>query len=86
MSKRSKDYEEPNQYTTKAMRDYLGQMSKLAFGSRGKWKKLCNQLGLNIYGIKEQMEAIVEYRKSILAENKSKKVGSRKTGGGLGDT
>ena len=79
MSKRSKDYEEANQYTTKHMRDYLSGLSLIAFGSRGKWKKLCNQLGLNIYGIKEQMEAIVKYKQERLEYVKREKVRSRQT-------
>lgn len=69
MSKKSKDYEDANQYTTKVMRTHLGDLSLLAFGARGKWKKLCNQLGLSIFGIKEQMERIIEFKNKQLMES-----------------
>lgn len=80
MSNRSDNDGEWNQYTTKAMRDHLGNLSKIAFGSRGRWKKLCNELGLNIHSIKEQMEAIVKYKVERLEHVKRERDGARNTG------
>ena len=54
--------EEVNCYVRKEMRTYLGDLSKIAFGSRGKWRKLADRLALTVDKIKEQMEAIVNYR------------------------
>lgn len=79
MSNKTNEYEEANQYTTKAMRDHLSDLSLLAFGARGKWKKLCNQLGLSIYGIKEQMEVIIEHKRQYLESIKRQEVRPRET-------
>lgn len=72
MSKPSKDYEIPNQYARREMRQYLSGLSEVAFGARGKWKKLCTQLGLDIFQIKEQMETIVNYMKENVVNETTK--------------
>lgn len=55
-------------YTRKEMRKYLGNLSLIAFGSRGKWQKLAADLGLSIDSVKEQMEAIVNYMQQRFQE------------------
>ena len=74
---------EANQYVRKEMRTHLGNLSKIAFGARGKWKKLCNQLGLTVDEILEQMEAIVKYKIERLEHVKKDQNAARETGGGL---
>ena len=48
-----------NLYCRKEERTELGDLSKLAFGARGKWKKIATQYGLEIHEIKEQMQRMI---------------------------
>jgi len=56
-------------YTTKEEREELAKLSMLAFGARGRWKKLADSLGITKDGIKEQMKAIIQYRYQVVAQS-----------------
>lgn len=73
----SKDHEAANLYVRKDMRTHLGDLSKIAFGARGKWKKLASKYGLTVDQVLEQMEAIVEYKIERLEHHKKQKTGGR---------
>lgn len=80
--KRSKDirrHEEANLYVPKPMRDHLGDLSKLALGSRCKWKKMATAHGLDVSEIKEYMERIIynNAMKRKELEDVSKKIRSK---------
>ena len=85
MSKKSKERQErimdANLYCRHPLRGHMGDLSNLAFGGRGRWKKIATQYGLTIEEIKEQMEKIIynNAMKRRALEDASKKVRSGET-------
>jgi len=61
---KKKKLEGPNEaslYARKEKRTELGNLSKLAFGSRGAWLKHARKYGITLESIELQMRAIVNY-------------------------
>jgi len=66
-------------YAPKETRTRLGDKSLLAFGTRGKWKKLAERLFLGLNDIEKQMDAINEVKEEQKGEKREQHSNQRVT-------
>ena len=57
----SEEREHHMYYLEKPEKAEMERLSLIAFGSKHKWRKLAEKLGLSVDGVRLQMEAIVAY-------------------------